>query len=131
LYPDAYRYYIQALEQETDAKEQTRIEKAIARVAGSVAVLRVRTDPPGATLYIDRKDLGARGSSPAVLAFAPGTYQVLAELPGYEPAASGPIAAKLGSDTAVELKLKRELHFLHVDGRPAGAQVKADSGETC
>ena len=81
-YPDAYRYYIQALEQETDAKERTRIEKAIARVTASVAVLRVRTEPPGATLYIDRKDLGARGSSPSVLAFAPGKYQVLAELPG-------------------------------------------------
>jgi len=50
-YPDAYRYYIQALEGESDAKERAKIEKAIARVAPSVAVLRVHTDPPGATLY--------------------------------------------------------------------------------
>ena len=75
-YPDAYRYYTQALEGETDPRELARIQKALARVAASVAVLRIRTDPPGAAVYIDREDLGARGISPLVLLWL-GTRQVL------------------------------------------------------
>ena len=42
--------------------------------------------PPGATLYIDRKSLGSVGRAPRPLALAPGKYNVLAELDGYEPA---------------------------------------------
>src|SRR5436853_254823 len=52
-FPDAYRYYVQALEAETDPAERARIEKSLQKVAHTVAVLRVRTNPPGATLYID------------------------------------------------------------------------------
>src|SRR5207302_5221775 len=95
------------------------------------AVLRVRTDPPGATLYLDRKDLGARGQSPSVLAFAPGKYKVLAELSGYQPAWSQEVDAAMGSDTQVDLKLVRILRPLRFEGTPAGALVKLDSGESC
>ena len=42
-YPDAYRYYVQALEAEPDAGERARIEKSLQKVAHGVAVLRVRT----------------------------------------------------------------------------------------
>ena len=130
-YPDAYRYYTLALEQEPDAGERARIEKSLARVAAGVAVLRVRTEPPGATLYVDRKDLGARGSSPSVLAFAPGKFRVLAELPGYEPAWSQPIDARAGSDVVVQLALEQILRTVRVAGQPRGALVRADSGASC
>ncbi len=130
-FPEAYRAYNQALEGEADAKERARIEKALQRVAGSVAVLRVRTEPPGATLYVDRKDLGARGSSPAVLAFAAGTYRVLAELPGYEAAVSDPISARPGSDATVSLVLRRLLRPVRALGQPVGAEVRAETGERC
>ncbi len=130
-YPDAYRYYTQALEGESDPREQARIEKALARVAASVAVLRIRTDPPGATVYIDRQDLGARGVSPLLLAFPAGNHRVLARLDGYEPAASPAIDARSGSDTAVDLKLVRIERPVRFTGAPAGAEIKADSGQSC
>jgi outer membrane receptor protein involved in Fe transport len=130
-YPDAYRYYSQALEGETDDKERARIEKAIARVASSVAVLRVRTDPPGATLFVDREDLGARGSSPLVLAFAPGKYRVLARMSGYEPAWSQEVEARLGSDTRIDLRLDRVMRAVRLQGTPPGAEIRSDSGERC
>src|SRR5215470_3063777 len=60
--PDAYRYYVEALQGESRADQIRRIEDALKRVAPSVAVLKVTTDPPGATVYLDRKDLGARGN---------------------------------------------------------------------
>ena len=130
-YPDAYRYYLQALEGETDANERTRILRAITKAAASVAVLRLRTEPPGATLYIDRKDLGARGLSPRVLAFPAGNYRVLAELDGYQPASSSEITATVGSDNEVVLKLERIVRPVKILGAPAGAEVKADTGESC
>src|SRR6185503_17621754 len=56
-FPEAYRYYTQALEGENDAVARSKIETALQQLGQSVAVVRVETDPPGATLYVDRKDL--------------------------------------------------------------------------
>jgi outer membrane receptor protein involved in Fe transport len=130
-YPDAYRYYAQALEGERDPSEQARIERALRRVAASVAVLRVRSDPPGATVYVDREDLGARGTAPLLLAFPAGKYRILARAPGYEAASSEEIDAKAGSDTLVDLKLVRIERPVRLAGAPAGAEVRADTGQFC
>jgi tetratricopeptide (TPR) repeat protein len=61
-FPDAYRYYVKALAGESDAATKQRIEDALRRISPHVAVLRVDTDPPGARIFLDRKDLGERGS---------------------------------------------------------------------
>lgn len=65
--PDAYRYYVQAAEGETDPAAKKRLEESIARITSQVAILRVETSPPGATIYLARKDLGPRGSAPRTL----------------------------------------------------------------
>src|SRR5262245_55590412 len=57
-YPEAHRYYDAALAAETDADARQKLEAALAQLKPHVAVLDIRTDPPGATLYIDRRDLG-------------------------------------------------------------------------
>src|SRR5260221_5891914 len=75
LYPEAFRYYTDALAAETDAGARSRIAQAIAQIRPHVAVLEIETDPPGATLYIDRKDLGPRGESPRALGLPPGRYK--------------------------------------------------------
>src|SRR6185437_4180022 len=101
----------------------------IARIAPRVAVLDVVTSPPGATLYVDRKELGSRGHGPRKLALPPGRYRVLAELDGYEPAASAPVDAVLGGSTRVELTLVRVVGTVHIDvaGAPASVvEVRAD-----
>ena len=58
-YAEAYRYYTQALEGETDPREKAELERALAKVAPLVAVLRVTSTPPGATVFIDRREGGA------------------------------------------------------------------------
>src|SRR5271165_5128268 len=58
-YVDAHRYYVDALEGEADPRAQAAVRAGLARVTPSVAVLDVATSPPGATLYVDRKDLGS------------------------------------------------------------------------
>src|SRR5262245_15143206 len=67
-FPDAYRYYVDAARGETsDGKLQKDVTAALARIGPRVAVISVETSPPGATIYLDRKDLGSVGSSPAHL----------------------------------------------------------------
>jgi outer membrane receptor protein involved in Fe transport len=126
-YADAHRYYIDALAVETDPKIIGDLNAAILRVAPNVAVIKVETTPPGATVYIDRKDLGSRGRSPRPLGVPEGKYQVLVELEGYEPAVVGPIEAKLGAETRVPITLKRIVGTVHVtvEGAP-GATVHID-----
>src|SRR5438552_7442126 len=93
---DAHRYYSDALNGETDPAGIKADRAALARVTPKVAVLDVRTTPPGATLYVDRKSLGSVGLAPRPLALPPGTYTVIAELDGYEAAQVEGVVAKLG-----------------------------------
>jgi outer membrane receptor protein involved in Fe transport len=126
-YPDAFRWYVRSLEGERDAATRDRIEKALHDLAPNVAVLRVDTDPPGAKVYLDRKDLGERGDSPQRLGLAPGRYRVIADLPGYEDAESAPVDVQLGQEVHVALTLVRILGTVHVEEADGGqAQVHVD-----
>ncbi len=124
-YADAHRAYTTALEGETDAAAQSSIRAALARIAPYVAVMRVTTEPPGATIYIDRRDLGPRGSAPRAMAFQPGRYRVIAELEGYEPATSEPVELRVGQEAPVSLRLTRILGTVRVEGE-VHAAVRVD-----
>jgi len=108
-YPEAFRYYSQALDGETDADMLQRVEVALAGVKPRVALLRVVTNPPGADIYIDRRELGSRGVSPRLLALTPGRYRVLAELSGHEHAESSDVDVRTATETLVELTLAPDL----------------------
>src|SRR5882757_9545869 len=58
LYPEAFRYYTQSLDEETDETSQKRVAVALAQIKPHVAVLNIVTHPAGATIYIERRDLG-------------------------------------------------------------------------
>lgn len=123
---NAYRYYRQALEGETDPASRAHVQQAIARLSSSVAVLAIETDPPGATVYVERRDLGSRGNAPVQLGLNAGTYKVIVELPGYEPVESQ-VAVALGAETPHRVKLRQIVGNVQVDGEPAGALVRLDS----
>jgi outer membrane cobalamin receptor len=128
-YVDAHRYYVEALEGETDPRAQATVRAAIARLAPQVAVLDVVTDPKGATLYIDRKDLGSAGRAPRLLAVSPGRHRILAELDGHEARALDPVEAVRGSVTTVAVTLTRIVGRVHVEvegAREAAVRVDDD-----
>jgi outer membrane receptor protein involved in Fe transport len=129
-YPAAYRYYTQSLEGEPDAQARARVEAALEKIKPHVAVLRIVTEPPGATIYIDRKDLGPRGNSPRALGLTPGRYKVIVELPNYEPAESFEIEAPLAGETVVTLKLNPKIEGLTgnlvVNADERGALIEVD-----
>jgi outer membrane receptor for ferrienterochelin and colicin len=129
-YPAAFRYYTQALEGETDPETKAHVESALETIKPNVAVLNVITHPAGATVYIDRRDLAPRGTSPRVLGLAPGKYKVLVELPNHLPAESAEIDAPIAQETTVELTLQPKLEGqtgnLVVNADERGALVEVD-----
>lgn len=124
-FPDAYRYYIDASRGDPDAKLRSDITAALARIAPKVAVIVVETSPPGATIYIDRKDLGSVGTSPAQLGLRAGTYTIHAELPGYEPAVTSEIQVATGDAKSVKLDLTLITGQVKLTGAP-GTKVRID-----
>lgn len=125
-FPEAYRYYLEALDGETNENTRRAVETAMNRITNEVAVVRIESDPVGSTIFVDRRDLGARGVTPRVLAFAPGTVRVLLEREGYESAQSEPLVLEAGRTRTVRLSLRRIVGTIRVDG-PRGATAHLDS----
>ena len=123
--PDAYRYYLLALEGETNPQARKRVEEALVRITPLVAILKVNTTPPGATVYLDRKDLGPRGNAPRTLGLPAGKRRVMVEKAGYEPAQSDEVDLAIGQERTITLTLKQILGNARIEGEP-GAQVKVD-----
>jgi outer membrane receptor protein involved in Fe transport len=128
-YPEAYRYYTQALEDETDEATITSLRAALKRLGAYVTVISVSTEPPGATIYVDRKDLGPRGATPRALGLAPGSYTVIIELPGYETERLRVEDAAVGKEAKLALELKPILGTVKVEGPATGAAVRVGSAE--
>ena len=127
--PDAYRYYVEALQGETRADQTKRIDDALRRVAPFVAVLKVTTEPAGATVFLDRRDLGARGNTPANLGLAAGRHKVIVELSGYETAEKDNVDLVVGREQNVSFTLVPILGTVRVEGED-GATVKLDTDDS-
>lgn len=126
-FPAAFRYYALALDGETDRDTLAKINAALGQIRQYVSVLRVTTRPAGATLFIDRRDLGARGTSPRLLGLSPGVYKLIAELPGYETAIVDIPSASAGQEVSLDLELKPILGEVSFAGTE-GAAARIDGG---
>jgi len=128
-FPEAYRYYSGALENEKDASAIAILKQALSGISNRVALLAITTDPPGARIYLDRKDLGERGLAPQTIALPARSYRVIAELEGYEDATSAPVGLKIGARPEVALVLRKIVGTLSVTG-VEGAAVRLDADNT-
>jgi len=126
-YAQAWKHYSDYVALETDAERRKGAEEALARIQPKVALLKVETRPAGATLYVDRKNLGARGVSPRALALEPGPHKIIAEMDGFEPAESKPVEVRLGTTSVVILDMRQILGTVILEGTPRGAGVHVDS----
>lgn len=128
-FADAYRYYQRAVEGETDAAVKARIRESLLRIGPSIALLKVESEPPGALIYLNRKDLGDRGTAPQTLALVPGTYTVIAALQGYDEVSSPPVDVRIGAEKTVTLKLTRVVGTVRVTGAD-GATIRIDADDS-
>lgn len=126
LLPEAFRYYSLSLDAESNEAGRRRIQESLERLKPKVARLTIESDPPGAVIYLDRKDLGSRGVTPRTLALPEGEHVVILEMPDFEIGRSQKLELKLGEESTANLKLTPILGSVEVRGA-AGATVRVDS----
>lgn len=125
--------YLQEYLAGTDTNPERRriVGQRIEELAQQVARLRVRSDPPGASVYLDRKELGTFGVTPLVVAAPRGTHRVIVEALGHAPFETE-VELVTGKLTLIEPQLKRivgRTTFMVPDGSqiviqdPAGQMV--------
>lgn len=65
---------------------QRRVDELKTELEGQYQEVNVATSPPEAVIFVDDKAKGALGRSPVTFKLLPGSYMIIAELPGHEPA---------------------------------------------
>ena len=83
---EAFNYFGEYLRiEELPAGDREDASRRRDALRSEVAVLQVTTEPGGALLWVDRKDLAPRGETPFELALAPGEHRTFIEKDGYTP----------------------------------------------
>lgn len=94
-----------------------------ASVLPKVAVVTVRSEPPGAEIFLDRESLGSVGRTPRDVATTPGDHPVIVKAPGHRPGQAS-AAARLGQVVGVRVLLERIVGVVQVNVRPEGARLQ-------
>ena len=124
-YNEAFRWYEEIAAEEMPAADRKALGDALGRLRPSLALLEVQSAPPGATVYVDRKDLGARGQTPLTLALPPGKATAIVELEGFWPVRQE-LTLAVGKTASFSPALERIYGALDVAGEPASVEVQAD-----
>jgi outer membrane receptor for ferrienterochelin and colicins len=116
-----YREYL--AEGDPDAARRNEAEARATRLESKLALLEITSDPPGASIYIDRTDLGLYGVTPRTIVVGDGERQVMLELPGHRTEIL-PAVAKAGTPVRLQVSLKPHLGELAVEVTPANAELE-------
>jgi hypothetical protein len=127
-YDAAFSAYSEYLEFELTPEEQSEGELAMARIIPEVARISIETDPPGAAIYLDRKNLGQYGNTPRTFAAPAGAHEVILTLPGHLPASRSVVLVR-GQATRLSLVMAQQRGTVEVSSDPAGAEIRlGDAG---
>jgi outer membrane receptor for ferrienterochelin and colicins len=122
---EAYRWYTEILGDEMPESDNVALHEALKRLRPSLALLQLESEPPGATVYVDRKDLGARGQTPVTLALPPGKVMAIVELPGFKPHTQT-LTLATGRVGLVFPTLQRIYGEMAFEGEPKSFEVRLD-----
>lgn len=91
--------------QDPDTLRAALAEELQAMLARSLAILEVTTKPPGARIYVDRREVGSYGESPSSFGLeVPGTHTIEAVLEGHR-SVQAVVEARLGEVRRIDLQL--------------------------
>ncbi|HKA87457.1 MAG TPA: TonB-dependent receptor [Haliangiales bacterium] len=92
-----------------------------------MALVRVTSEPGGASVYVDREDLGGRGETPVVLALPPGPHTVIWRKAGHEPA-SRAVELVRGREVRADAALSPIVGAVRVTAAPP-AEIRVDRSD--
>lgn len=121
---EAYRYYARYRDIAVKPRDVANANDALERLRPRLAIVSVTSEPPGASVYIDREELGAYGTTPLELALAPGTYRVLLDRAGSHRAVVEDVKISAGERREVNAALAPVVGVIAVRGAPVGAEVR-------
>jgi PEGA domain len=120
---EAFLYFNEYLaSDDADPDRRAYAQRIASELEGKTARVLVESNPPGAQIYVDRREYGSYGATPKVLAIVPGEHELLLELPGYR-AATGKVVARRGEELEVSLSPVRIVGHLHVASLAVGQVV--------
>ncbi len=106
-----------------DAAHRVEATRRRDELAARLALVEVITEPPGAALYVERRERGIAARSPARLPLtAGGEVRVIAELDGHH-RAEGVVTAAIGGSATLSLTLAPRTGRLEVVAQPASASI--------
>jgi outer membrane receptor protein involved in Fe transport len=123
----AFRYYSEYLTLESDRRARAGALRTVRALRPHLALVRIESNPPGATIYVDRRDLGVRGRTPLTLALRPGQHGLFLELEGYETVENARVSAVRGRTREAHHDLVRIVGQLEVSGEPEGAEIRLEN----
>ncbi len=124
---EAYRYWNDlAVDESFHERDKQDVRAALTRLRPKVALVTLTSTPPGAELFLDRKDLGSRGKTPLTIAVPPGPHTLLLELEGHR-AANVKLTAARGREAKQQVELSRVVGTVQLKGTPEGAVIRASA----
>lgn len=123
----AYSEYLASLAPEDpDQGRRAQAEQALERLSPRVARVAVRSEPAGATIYVDRVELGSFGDTPRLIAVAEGERTIRLERPGYLPR-EVVVEAEAGGQVEVDARMERIVGRVEVRAVPPGEVTLRDT----
>jgi len=127
---EAFRFYSDYLARpDTQPAPRAVATRVLGEITPRLCRLDVRATPAGATIFVDRPELGDVGVTPRVIAVAPGPHEVILRSPGHHEARRR-IEAVRGEQVVVELALAPIVGTLRIATTPPGATVEVDGAAT-
>jgi hypothetical protein len=119
----AFAYLGQYLTLRDDDRERRQdAERRQTELRRKLALVRVESDPPGATIYVDRRELGVFGTTPCSIPLDPGRHRLELDLAGHHPGAAE-VTAEPGQQTLARLALVERTGRVRVRVEPPSARV--------
>ncbi len=119
---ESYRYYQRFLETAKSEKEVASVQSDLKRIEKRIAIIEVDSEPQGATIYLNRVDLGSVGVTPLRVPVSKGKYTVILRKKAFADA-QFKVKAQAGKSTSETVKLKQRLGSVQFVGVPAEVQV--------
>jgi outer membrane receptor protein involved in Fe transport len=107
MHAEAYRWCQEALADETDPALRAELMQLLSQIEGDAALVEVKSDPPGATIFVDRVELGSLAKTPARLVLTEGEHRVILELAGHQRLELPPFRAEKHKQVTLSAKLTR------------------------
>lgn len=125
LYDEAFRAYSELARESLPPGERQDVDEALAYLRPRLALVRVESTPPGASIFVGRRDLGALGSTPKRLALKPGRHHILLDLEGYR-SAELDVEVVRGREVLVTGALELIVGALDIRGVPEQAEIRLE-----